>query len=257
MRDHQSHATLLVTTADESHFDLALEMMDSVRRFSELAPMKLGMLDAGLTPGQRELLLAKGVVVASAQWEFGGDPPPGMRRGLLAMLSRPFLPKYFPDFDVLVYLDSDTWVQMASGITDLVAAAYRADIAAVPELHPCYGHLYDRPKRQWRVGGLGAVAGRCTGPSPRRCHVVGWQTPVRRIASSGTPHRTKCAQLCLLQASLHPVPTTINLQFRLFVRLARFRSGQWQVGRAVLATHSDSNHSPYGRWEGSDPGRGL
>ncbi len=132
----------MVTSADAGHFELANELMDSVRSHPGLAPIKLGMLDCGLTDAQRELLIAKDVLIVRARWEFEEGFPPEMPTAWLALWSRPFLPRYFRDFDVIVYLDSDTWVQMADGIVDLVNGAERADIAVVPEMHPSYQHLY-------------------------------------------------------------------------------------------------------------------
>ncbi|MGA2231982.1 MAG: hypothetical protein ABSH22_13880 [Tepidisphaeraceae bacterium] len=142
MPDDPLPSVMAVTSADADHFDLALELILSLRRFSSLGSIKLGMLDVGLTDGQRELLLAREVTIAQPRWEFDGEPPPQMPRGCLAMLSRPFLPRYFPAANVFVSLDSDTWVQMESGITDLAAGAMRSDIAVVPEMHPSYAHLY-------------------------------------------------------------------------------------------------------------------
>jgi hypothetical protein len=137
------NSAIVITAADADHFDLALDMMDSVRANSTADPVKLGVLDVGLTESQRESLAAKNVAVARAQWDFGGEPPPGMPTGSLAMMSRPFLPRYFPAFDVLVYLDSDTWVQLPGAVGNLVAGALKSDLAVVPELHPTYAHLYN------------------------------------------------------------------------------------------------------------------
>lgn len=138
-----SVSVILVTSADAAHFDFAREMIESVRRFPSLAPIVIGMLDVGLTDEQRGWLKMHQVRIATAQWELEGPPPANMPRGFLAMLSRPFLPKYFPGFDVLVYLDSDTWVQQGGAITDLASAAMVADIAIAPEIHPSFSHLYD------------------------------------------------------------------------------------------------------------------
>jgi len=143
MPDHALLSTIVVTSADAERFDLALELIGSVRQFSTLDSIRLGMLDSGLTEAQRGLLADQDVAVAPAEWKFPGELPTGVSRGYLAMLARPFLPESFPGFDTIVSLDSDTWVQMPRGVTDLVAAAAKVDVAAAPEIHPSYGHLYN------------------------------------------------------------------------------------------------------------------
>lgn len=134
---------MVVTSADAGHFDLAMELIESVRRFPSFTSIQLGILDVGLSESQCELLASRNVTIAQPKWEFSGEAPPQMPRGCLAMLSRPFLPQYFPTADVFVSLDSDTWLQLESGITDLAAGAMRSDIAVVPEMHPSYAHLYN------------------------------------------------------------------------------------------------------------------
>jgi hypothetical protein len=155
------NSAIVVTSAGAAHFDLALELLDSLRSHSSLNSTAFGILDAGLTPAQKELLVSKKVFVATAKWEFESQPPTGMPIELLSMLSRPFLPKYFPTFDLIVSLDSDTWIQMASGITDLLVGAAQADIAIAPELHSSYSHLYNpqHPIRNELRGTYRAVYG--------------------------------------------------------------------------------------------------
>jgi len=158
MSEDLLHSAIIVTTADAEHFDLAWEMIESVRQHACLDPIKIGMLDVGLTDAQRSFLLAKNVVVARAEWKFDSDPPPGMPRRYLAMFARPFLPDFFTGFDPLVYLDSDTWIQIPSGVNDLIAAAAKVDVAAIPEMHPSYMHLYD-PRHAVRLSHRSTFAG--------------------------------------------------------------------------------------------------
>lgn len=130
----------VVTIADSGYFDLACDLLDSFRRGDNSIPF--GVLDVGLSTAQVEKLRQNNVIVVLADWEFGGEIPAGLKRSYLAMLSRPFLPKYFPGFDTIVYLDADTWVQMPSAISDLMEATKGVDAVLVPELHVAFPHLY-------------------------------------------------------------------------------------------------------------------
>ncbi len=51
---------------------------------------------------------------------------------------RPFLPRYVPDFDALLWLDADAWVQDWSAIELHLKALETHDIAATPEVDRGY-----------------------------------------------------------------------------------------------------------------------
>jgi len=129
---------IVVTGANEGYFALASDLLDSLRQSPTEIPF--GVLDVGLAPAQRDSLQARGAVVASAKWDLGG--PARCPQGALAMFSRPFLPNYFPDFETLVYLDADSWVQMPEAMAELAQESTKADVAVVPDLHVAFPHLY-------------------------------------------------------------------------------------------------------------------
>jgi predicted O-methyltransferase YrrM len=53
---------------------------------------------------------------------------------LKALVSRPFLPEYFPGYEVYIWIDADAWVQDWSAIELLALGAKRKGFAIVPEL---------------------------------------------------------------------------------------------------------------------------
>lgn len=110
---------IVVTAANDTYFSYAADLAASVRQEDDSIPF--GILDVGLTPEQRSLLEDKGVQVSEAQWEYGGERQ--CSRTFLAMLSRPFLPKYFPGYDVIVYIDADAWVQSPAAVDELAQEA--------------------------------------------------------------------------------------------------------------------------------------
>ena len=52
--------------------------------------------------------------------------------------SRPFLPRYFPGYDLYIWIDADAWLQETETIELLARGAARGALAIVPELHPAY-----------------------------------------------------------------------------------------------------------------------
>lgn len=82
------------------------------------------------------------------------------------MLSRPFLPKYFPGYDVIVYIDADAWVQSPAAVGELAQEARQGDLAAAVELHVAFPHLYqaESPLKTYLKGTYEAVFGKPSGP---------------------------------------------------------------------------------------------
>jgi len=57
---------------------------------------------------------------------------------LRALTVRPFLPRYFPGYDVYLWIDADAWVQDLTVISAYVNAAAQGALAIVPHDHPAY-----------------------------------------------------------------------------------------------------------------------
>ncbi|CAK0762728.1 hypothetical protein CCP3SC1AL1_3160001 [Gammaproteobacteria bacterium] len=58
------------------------------------------------------------------------------------MTARPHLPHYFPNYDIYVWLDSDTWVATPTAINTLVSAVNGKRIAVIPSVDRCYSRYY-------------------------------------------------------------------------------------------------------------------
>ena len=56
------------------------------------------------------------------------------------MTARPFLPRYFPDHDVYLWIDADCWVQQWDAIALFLRGAQRRPIAVAPEIHRAMRH---------------------------------------------------------------------------------------------------------------------
>jgi hypothetical protein len=133
---------ILVSIADAGYYPLLCDLIGSVRVQTWPLNVRIGVVDVGLTQAQISELNAFDIAVVPARWNFAGEMPTGLPIATMAMLSKPFLRDYFPGHEFYVYLDADTWIQGRETVTDLVQAAYDVDIAAAPELHCAYPHLY-------------------------------------------------------------------------------------------------------------------
>lgn len=130
-------SAILVTGADATYFDLLFDLLRSLAAHGALTRYDMGVLDFGLTDEQRALIAPYARHVVRPGWDL--DVPPALKRdGDLGRISRPFLPKYFPNYPYYVWIDADIWVQNASFIDDYLAAARQTGFAIVREREPAY-----------------------------------------------------------------------------------------------------------------------
>lgn len=142
----------LVTSADAKYFPLLKELMASVMRHRQAQDLSaICIIDAGLTPDQRQGLADNGYTVADGLWPI---PIPEKRKKgrdfLKACVSRPFIPQIFPGHDIYVWLDADTWVQDWTAMDLLVTGAMKTGLAVVPQVDRAYG-------KTMRISWLGPI----------------------------------------------------------------------------------------------------
>ena len=131
----------LVSGGDHKYYPMILEWIESVNRLKPAdQTIDLCILDAGLTQEQRAVLKTRVQHIASPEWP--ADLPAHKIKNkefLKACAARPFLPHLFPDYDVYVWLDGDTWVQNWSAIELLIAGAQKSGLAICPQVDRAYG----------------------------------------------------------------------------------------------------------------------
>ena len=121
---------LFFTACDANFFALCMDLIASLARARENAP-RMRVLDVGLTPEQSAALKEKVEAVIEPDWDMERRPEyPSWAR---AMLSRPFLPKYASDAEIIVWMDADTWVQTWGPLDDLICASFDGSLAIVEE----------------------------------------------------------------------------------------------------------------------------
>jgi hypothetical protein len=113
----------IVTLSDSGYFHLLEDLIDSIRSFQESSSISICVLDAGMSDIQLKKIEGKVDLIKKANWNI---PISSLRvRGrewLKSMVSRAFLPDYFPDFEKYIWIDCDAWVQSWNAI-DLLSKA--------------------------------------------------------------------------------------------------------------------------------------
>jgi hypothetical protein len=144
--------TILISASDAAFHDLLAGLMRSVQKGALRDGMDLGVLDLGLEEHQREELQALGARLCVPELDYDAGlfrtpPQPPFR----AMTARPHLPRYFPGYDLYIFLDADCWVQDWEAVRLYATAAWRTGTAVTPETDRSYTPLFaDSTVAEWR-----------------------------------------------------------------------------------------------------------
>lgn len=131
---------IAITGGDAAYFDLMRDCIGSLQATPEGRAMALGILDCGLTEEQRTWCCDRGAVLVVPEWDFDFPSRDRLKDGYKALTARPFLPRYFPGFDLYLWIDGDCWVQQGDALALFLAAARTGKLAVAPEIHRSMRH---------------------------------------------------------------------------------------------------------------------
>ncbi|MBK1697455.1 hypothetical protein [Rhodovibrio salinarum] len=138
--------TVVVTAADQNFFSMLQTMVESVAARVDPDHVSIRVIDLGLRADQRAALSDKVESFIQVDWDIVWPFTPNLPEHKKAFTVSPFLPKYLPDAETIVWIDADAWVQTERAIPTLVAGAQAADLAIAPQIHPCYPDAVSRGK---------------------------------------------------------------------------------------------------------------
>ncbi len=101
------NSAIIITAADSKFFDLVQGTILSIRDKPQGKSVDLGFFDLGCTPEQLEWISGQVNQIIEPGWDYtfpGVESAPSYLWGLLA---RPSLPKYFPDYEIYIWIDAD------------------------------------------------------------------------------------------------------------------------------------------------------
>lgn len=133
----------IISGGDAKYYPMLLEFIHSIRK---AAPQDISydfdlcILDAGLTEEQKSNLQKQVTHIKSPAWPAHINAARIRGREFLkACAARPFIRELFPDYDIYVWLDGDTWVQDWSAIDLLIRGAQKSGLAICPQTDRAYG----------------------------------------------------------------------------------------------------------------------
>src|SRR5258706_6860802 len=144
--DLSTRRIVILSAANAGYFDLLQGLVLSLRQAGVDLP--IAILDIGLTAEQRDWIADHGGVTAEAGWDIPPKRPGSVPDWYRVLWDRPFLPRYFPGYDIYLWLDADIWVQGSAALEIFIRAAADGKLAIVPEIDRSYWTMH-KPKKLW------------------------------------------------------------------------------------------------------------
>lgn len=141
----QTQKRLIITGSDSEYYPLLQELLSSLRSFPVWENIHIACLDGGLTSKQKTTLLKQGIILKKPLIADYFYKNPSYKKHLKQLKKRPnlainlsklWLEQIFPEYDTLLWLDSDIWIQEDSALHLFFQAAEEESLplAIVPEL---------------------------------------------------------------------------------------------------------------------------
>lgn len=130
---------IIITGADEKYSKMLIKLINSLHQFNDSICDAIGVLDLGLSIKTLEKIKNKVNYIIQPKWDFKVNESiiknyPHLR----ALTSRPFLNKYFPGYDLYLWIDSDAWVQNRFAVDWLFNGANKIGMSIIPTIHHSY-----------------------------------------------------------------------------------------------------------------------
>ena len=132
----------IATASTAEYFHFVQGMILSVREKPQSKDLHISLYDLGLTTEQLAWMKDYVNNIVKPEWEFGLSGKDGFREPFRAILAKPLLRKYFPDYDIYLHLDADAWVQDWFAIDTYLTGARKGALAITPEIHRAYSANY-------------------------------------------------------------------------------------------------------------------
>ena len=123
---------IIVSGGDTKYFPLLNDLVTSIRNIDEGKNVAIGIMDGGLTSRESGQLLDQGTIVVRPDWpDKKMQRKAGSREYWRINLNKSALDRYFPDYDIILWLDGDTWVQNWDAIPLFIRVASKGKLAIV------------------------------------------------------------------------------------------------------------------------------
>ncbi len=147
-------AFAIATGADADYFHLVQELVASIAHAAPDLRIPVAVINAGLNADQLTWLSGNGIIVIPPSAHDAVATAVRKRPALAVNLGKLWLDTYLPNYDTIIWLDADTWVQDWAAVQLLIDAAQTGALAVVPGA----GRFHDRVITiRWFLAGIGQV----------------------------------------------------------------------------------------------------
>ncbi len=130
---------IIVSSADSKYFFLLKELFLSLDRSGILSDYQFSILDTGLTEEQKIFFLDNSVIIKEAIWN---TPVPKFkilgRENLKTQVARAYLPDYFQNYKLYIWLDADMWLNDIESFYFYENGALNDKLTIVPQSDRAY-----------------------------------------------------------------------------------------------------------------------
>ena len=130
---------IIVSSADSKYFFLLKELFLSLDRSGILSDYQFSILDTGLTEEQKIFFLDNSVIIKKAIWN---TPVPKFkilgRENLKTQVARAYLPDYFENYKLYIWLDADMWLNDIESFYFYENGALSDKLTIVPQSDRAY-----------------------------------------------------------------------------------------------------------------------
>ena len=131
---------LIVSSADSNYFELLNELFLSLKNNNILAEYDFAILDTGLTEDQINYFNDFNVYIKKAIWNVKVPRYKIRSRDhLKTQVARAFLPDYFPNYKIYVWLDADVWINNVDTFLLYEKGAMKDRLCITPQIDRSYG----------------------------------------------------------------------------------------------------------------------
>ena len=135
---------LIAVASNEKYAPMLRGLLRSVADAGAFSKADLGVFDLGLSQETLSWLAQYKPAVRTPGWDLPVNPQlQASSDHFRALTVRPFLPDYFPGYDVYLWLDTDTWVQNKLALDWFVGAAAQGSMGLVPYIDRSYPYRED------------------------------------------------------------------------------------------------------------------
>ena len=130
---------IIVSSSDKNYFLLVKELYSSLQNSGLLNEYDFAILDTGLDQEQINFFRDNNVFVNKAEWNVAVPNYKILgRENLKTQVARAFLPDYFNDYKVYIWLDADMWLNDVNGFMLYEKGALNNKLTIVPQSDRAY-----------------------------------------------------------------------------------------------------------------------